>query len=282
MDNLKGNMIIFSDIDGTIIDKETYSFQESLGTLKRLLSLKIPVILVSSKSAAEIELYRQRMGISDPFVSENGGAVFIPQNYFQEQPEGSIKKDLYFVKELAIPLSSLSDKIDAFKESLKGEIIFYTDLSAEKLSALSNLPLDEAELSKKRGYDLPFIIKETSHLNDAEIASAAKKAELHVTKGGRYYHILSQSDKGKAVQYLKEEYSKYFGPVLSVGLGDGPNDFEMLQNVDRPVAIKKVDGTFAEVLIQEIPSIIKTQKIGPAGWSEVISDLLRSHTSEQG
>jgi mannosyl-3-phosphoglycerate phosphatase len=225
-------MIIFTDIDGTIIDKETYSFQESVGTLNRVLSLKIPVILVSSKSAAEIELYRQRMGISDPFVSENGGAVFIPQDYFQEQPEGSIKKNSYFVKELAIPLSSLSEKIKVFKENLKDEIIFYTDLPAEELSAISNLPLNEAVLSKKRDYDLPFIIKESSDVNDEDIHSSAGKAGLYVTKGGRYYHILSQSDKGKAVQYLKKEYSKYFDPILSVGLGDGPNDLEMLQNVD--------------------------------------------------
>ncbi len=271
---MKRNMIIFTDIDGTIIDKETYSFQESIGTLNRVLNSKIPVILVSSKAAAEIELYRQRMGISDPFVSENGGAVFIPQDYFQEPPEGSIKKGSYFVKELAILLSSLSDKIKAFKENLNDEIIFYTDLPAEELSALSNLPLEEAELSKKRDYDLPFIVKESSKLKDEDILSSANKAGLYVTKGGRYYHILSQSDKGKAVQYLKKEYSKYFDPVLSVGLGDGPNDLEMLQNVDQAVAVKKVDGTFAEVLIQTIPSIIKTQKIGPAGWSEVISDLL--------
>jgi mannosyl-3-phosphoglycerate phosphatase len=59
-----------------------------------------------------------------------------------------------------------------------------------------------------------------------------------------------------------------------VGLGDGPNDLEMLQNVDRPIAVKKVDGTYADELIEKIPSIIKTQKIGPAGWSESITDLI--------
>ncbi len=277
MNNFKEMIIIFSDIDGTIIDKETYSFEESIKALKKVLLLKIPVILVSSKSFSEIELYREKMGIRDPFISENGGAIFIPHGYFKEKPEQCIQKGNHFIKELATPLSSLSENIKEFQNHLNNEIIFFTDLPAEEIRRISNLPLEEAELSKKREYDLPFIVKETSHLKDEEIFSAAERAHLNITKGGRYYHILSQSDKGKAVQYLKKEFSKYFKSFISVGLGDGPNDLEMLLEVDEPIVIKKLDGTYAQELLKELPSSTKTNKIGPAGWSEAITNLLTKH-----
>lgn len=274
MNNFKANIVIFSDIDGTIIDKETYSFEESIEVLHRVLQLKIPVILVSSKSASEIELYRQRMGICDPFVSENGGAVFIPQDYFKNKPEQCFEKGDYFVRELATPLPTLSEKMEEFQDGLNHEIIFYTDLPAEEIRKISNLPLDEAELSKKRDYDLPFIVKESSDLKDEDIFSLAEKVQLYITKGGRYYHILSRSDKGKAVTYLKKEFTKYFGNFISVGIGDGPNDLEMLLAVDKPIAVKKPDGTYAEELTRNVPSLIKTNHIGPAGWSEAITNLL--------
>ena len=46
-------------------------------------------MICSSKTRAEIEYYQEKIGIADPFISENGGAIYIPQGYFSPRTEDS-------------------------------------------------------------------------------------------------------------------------------------------------------------------------------------------------
>jgi len=71
--------LIFTDLDGTLLDAETYSWQEAGEALDLCRRHRVPVILASSKTRAEIEILRDRMMLSDPFISENGGGIFLPR-----------------------------------------------------------------------------------------------------------------------------------------------------------------------------------------------------------
>jgi len=82
--NETAKIIIFTDIDGTLLDKE-YSFQDVQPIIKKLQSVNIPIILCSSKTRSEIEYYRSKLDIKEPFISENGAAIFIPKGYFQSK-----------------------------------------------------------------------------------------------------------------------------------------------------------------------------------------------------
>ncbi len=270
----KKKILIFSDIDGTIIDKESYSFEESIGTVRKVIALKIPIILVSSKSFAEIEIYRHKMGIPDPFISENGGAVFIPAGYFEEESEDCIQKGNYHVRELATPLSLLVDKIQSFKECTANEIILFDELTDEELIQIAKIPADEVKYSRLRDYDLPFILKKTSSLRDEDILECAAQHHLSIIKGARFFHILLGSNKGRAVEYLIKEFSRSNQNVVSIGIGDSRNDLEMLIAVNTPVAVKKPDGTYDGEFEQKIPHLIKAKKIGPSGWSEAMNELI--------
>ncbi len=270
----KKKILIFSDIDGTIIDKESYSFEESIGTVKKVVALKIPIILVSSKSAAEIEIYRQKMGIPDPYVSENGGAVFIPVGYFKEKPEDCIQKGNYHVRKLATPLSLLAHKIKSFKECTANEIILFDELTDKELIQIAKIPSEEVEYARQRNYDLPFIVKNRSTLHDEDIFKCAAQHHLSILKGGRFFHILLGSDKGRAVEYLIGEYSRFHRNVTSIGIGDSRNDLELLIAVNTAVAVQKPDGTYDSEFEQKIPHLIRAKKIGPAGWSEAVNELI--------
>ena len=74
-------LVIFSDMDGTLLDSK-YSFRDAEKALDLIKKKKVPLILSSSKTRAELELYRKKMRNRHPFIVENGGAIFIPKNYF--------------------------------------------------------------------------------------------------------------------------------------------------------------------------------------------------------
>jgi len=76
--------VIFTDLDGTLLDHETYSFSAAVPALEILNEKGIPLVFCSSKTRAEIEYWRDKLGNRHPFISENGGGIFIPLSYLAE------------------------------------------------------------------------------------------------------------------------------------------------------------------------------------------------------
>ncbi|MFH0811726.1 MAG: HAD hydrolase family protein [Pseudomonadota bacterium] len=71
-------IIIFTDLDDTLLDTYTHSFERALPALEFLKQKAIPLILCSSKTKREIEFYRKKLGNNHPFISENGGGINYP------------------------------------------------------------------------------------------------------------------------------------------------------------------------------------------------------------
>ena len=57
-DGTQRAMVVFTDLDGTLLDKKTYSFEAAREALTELRARNIPLIVVSSKTRAEIEPIR--------------------------------------------------------------------------------------------------------------------------------------------------------------------------------------------------------------------------------
>jgi mannosyl-3-phosphoglycerate phosphatase len=74
-------LIIFTDLDGTLLDHYSYSFDAAQEVLKKINVAKISLIFYSSKTRAEIEMRQKKLGNHYPFISENGGAIF----YFKKE-----------------------------------------------------------------------------------------------------------------------------------------------------------------------------------------------------
>ena len=74
--------VIFTDLDGTLLDRETYTWEAARPALDRVKRQGIPWVLVTSKTRGEVEFWRRCLGNEHPFIVENGGAVFVPAGYF--------------------------------------------------------------------------------------------------------------------------------------------------------------------------------------------------------
>jgi len=69
-------LLIFSDLDATLLDHNTYSFQEALPALQLIRKRKIPLILSSSKTYNEMMVIRKELNNHDPFIYENGSGIY--------------------------------------------------------------------------------------------------------------------------------------------------------------------------------------------------------------
>lgn len=87
------NKVVFTDIDGTLIDINTAEYgKKTRGLISSLKEKNIPLILASAKTWLEQNKIREDLGLFDPFIVENGGAIVIPKGYFVD----SALKDIQY------------------------------------------------------------------------------------------------------------------------------------------------------------------------------------------
>jgi mannosyl-3-phosphoglycerate phosphatase len=266
-------LVIFTDLDETLLDRESYSFEPARPALQLINKKNIPLVLSSSKTRAEIEIYRGKLENDHPFIAENGGAVFIPQDYFSFQFPYNRKRDGYLVIELGIFYLQIIEILDSIKRETGIPMKGFSDLTRKEIASLCGLDLEEAKLAKRREYDEPFIIEG----GEKEIRIVKKKIKvkgLNYTRGGRFHHILGKNDKGKAIEILKEFYEDEFFSIRTVGIGDSLNDLSMLRAVDHPVFLHKEEGALPEKLHQ-IEKLTVIEGTGPTFWNEAILNMIK-------
>lgn len=268
---IKSNLIIFSDLDGTLLDHYTYSFSAAEDALQQIKEAGIPLILCSSKTRAEMELWRKRLENSDPFIVENGAAFFTTQP-IEQQGIKCTKKDGYRVIELGTPHRELMKRYAKLKNRFGYKIRGFTEMDAGEVAKLTGLSPEEAALAKKREYTEPFLFDEGHKYQAESLKHEMAALGLNLTQGGRLFHMMGGNDKGKAVKIAGEIYKTNQPAVKTIGLGDSYNDLPLLKAVDVPFLVKKPGGQYDRRI--SLPGLNRTSKTGPAGWNEAIKAVL--------
>jgi len=266
MPNLK--FIIFSDLDGTLLD-DNYSFEGAKPGLEILKSKKIPLIFCSAKTKSEQLLIRSKMNISDPFIVENGSAIYIPVSEFEEgdkNPENEKIKGALEVIVLGVRVEEIQKEIENLRK--ENYILYYGIMSAKEVSEITGLTIEDAKRAKDREFGETIVKADKTALNELQ-------KKYNVVSGGRFIQVFGKgADKGKAVKILTEMYQKKFGDIFSIGIGNGPNDEPMLDAVMQPALVKNINGTFPDINVKEVKKLFKSEKPGPEGWTEVIKKFI--------
>lgn len=265
--------IIFSDLDGTLLDHFSYQAKAAQQTLKQLGDAEIPVVLNTSKTLAELEVIRKELKLNTPFIIENGAAIYIPINTFNIQPPETVTIGDYWVKSFCLErqhwLNLLSNHCKEFHRDYRG----FATLTTAELCQITGLKLAQAERAKQRQYGEPIQWLGNSANKKAFIEHVVELG-ASVVHGGRFMHIGGYCDKGQALIWLTERYREHFAnsTVYTIALGDGENDTAMLEAADIAVQIRSPVHDFP-VLYHQFKTF-KSQSYGPEGWAEVIEDLL--------
>ena len=272
----KGTMVVFTDLDGTLIDDATYSFDAAREALAELRAREIPLVIVSSKTRAEIEPIRLQLQNRHPFIVENGGAVFIPLQYFSFPLNDAVHRRNYHVVEMGTPYPLLRRALKEIQQTVGRELRGYGDMSIEEITVRTGLLPKNAQLSQQREYDEPFII-EGQACPEERLIKAINERGLRYTKGDRFYHLMGPHDKGRAVRYLNRWYRLQAGhghnALKTVGIGNSLNDLPMLEAVDRPIIVQQTDGSYEPGIT--LPQLTRAPGPGPIGWNRAVLSLLQ-------
>ena len=161
--------IVFTDVDGCLVDHSTYSFQEAAGTLARREARGVPVVLCSSKTRAEIERLQQELGTAHPFISENGGAVFVPDGYFPFDLPGAKRIGGHDAIELGRPYAEVVELLRRAATKAGVSVIGFSDMTVSEVAQDCGLSLPAARLAKLREYDEPFRILDGDPVGKARL-----------------------------------------------------------------------------------------------------------------
>ncbi|MCP9453423.1 MAG: HAD-IIB family hydrolase [Nitrospira sp.] len=269
------SLVVFTDLDGTLLDSRTYRCDEAHEALEQLRARGIPVVLVSSKTWAEMEPIRDHLRNDHPCIVENGGALLIPIGYFPSLLSTTGGSGAYHIVEFGIPYVALRQALKEIAQETGLVLKGCGDLSVHEVAAQTGLSHAQAALAKQRQYDEPFIIEGSSAVS-AALATAITNRGLRWTKGDRWHHLTGPHDKGHAVRYLIQCYRQAAADqgqhCTTVALGNSLNDLPMLAAVDIPVLVQQQDGSYEPSI--DLPGLIRAPAPGPIGWNQALSSLL--------
>lgn len=267
-------LLIFTDLDGTMLNHDDYSYRDALPAIDRIRKSGISLILTTSKTRKEVELLRNEMGIYDPFIVENGAAIYFPNEYRKFIIEDTRHESPFLVIQLGLSYDRIRSFINEVREQYN--IRGFGDMSVDEIAHLTGLSREQAEFAGSREYTEPFIMDPDQDIDTLQDLAVEK--DIKVTKGGRFYHMIGlNQDKGEAVKIIRDIFDrKERKRHLTIGIGDSINDVPMLDNVDIPVLIPH---PYKGHINYYFPCLIKANKPGAQGWNEIIVRLLDEHTT---
>ncbi len=272
----RSRYIVITDLDGTLLDHHTYSYAESLPGLRLLQEHHIPIVFCSAKTRAEQIVLRQALGVRDPFIVENGGAVVWETGYFRQPlPDARIQGN-YQRLELARPYSEVRRVLAEVTAELNLPVQGFGDLTPAEVAQCADFDLESATRAMQREY-AETVVTPLDEAARERLRAALSGRGVNLIVGARFLSISTANDKGRAAQALADMFRAEWSEVVTVGLGDSHNDAPLLEAVDLPLLVQRPDGTWTDMPVN---GLRKINHIGPRGWTQAARMLVEKIQSD--
>ena len=260
--NKNYKILIFTDLDGSLLHRDTFKFDEIKDYLKQLISKGIFIIPNTSKTEKEILEFNNELGSSLPYISENGSAI-----NGLDLLNSNLPKELILSREK-------DSLIKIFKESvtvnLQNKCKWLSEMDKKKQSLIFGLEDDKLKMALDRKYTIPFLF-EGNKSERNELSKIVKNKGLALQEGGRVINLTDKVNKAKALQVFVRFFKKNNKNVKTIAVGDNYNDLDMLKTSEFPCLVFNDKFTLDEIPIK---NLITTNKPSPEGWADVIKKAL--------
>ncbi|MFN0170303.1 MAG: HAD-IIB family hydrolase [Bryobacteraceae bacterium] len=260
---------VFTDLDGTLLDGSD-QWEAARPAIACLNRFRIPWILVSSKTRAEIEYWRFVLDNRHPFVVENGGCLYIPQRYFPFPIAGTTSINGYEAMEWGTRYPLLVNGLRQASVAADCRVRGFADMTADEVAAECGLSVPQAARAQQREYDEPFRILDAGRTE--ALLQALDRGRFHWTRGGRFWHICGDHDKGSAVRFLASQFRRPGAECHSLGLGDGWNDLPLLRQTSTAAVIQSPAAAELSASLGGAPIVDGPP---PAAWNQAVIHWLR-------
>ena len=258
----KFTVVIFTDLDGSLLHRDTFEFDSIKDYIKSLVNKGVIIIPNSSKTEKEIEKFNEELGVNLPFISENGSSIhglnLITSNFPDKLVLSREKEELIKIFENKVP-EKLKEKCFQILRMSKKE--------KENILGLKDVKLKDA-LNRK--YTLPFLFKGDKNEKN-KLLRILNSNSLTLQEGGRVLNLCDNINKVKSMNRVIKILKKTEDKIKTIAVGDNFNDLDMLKNCDIPCLV------FNDQFIQDqinIDNLIFSNKPSPEGWADVIKTAL--------
>ncbi|NQX89839.1 MAG: HAD-IIB family hydrolase [Halioglobus sp.] len=268
--------MVFSDLDGSLLDHFSYSYEAALPLIDALEHLGIPLILASSKTKAEMLALRDVLHNKHPFIIENGAAVCIPRDYFTDNAEKTTLQGQYRVHEMAPRRERWLTALADLRKEFAGQFLSFHTAGTAGIVEMTGLTEQQAEAAGARGYSEPVQWMGTPR-GERQFAQRLRESGATVTRGGRFLTVTGDCDKGRAMAWLLNIYrQRYPGECIEeLAVGDSDNDRPMLEVARTALLIRSPVHDYPT--LHKNRDVLHSEKYAPAGWTEGVSRWLQRH-----
>jgi mannosyl-3-phosphoglycerate phosphatase len=245
--------LVFTDLDGTLLDHDSYDWSPARPALDRLHNAGVPVIAVTSKTLAELAPLAAPLGLDAWRIAENGAVIAAPEGPPRLTPPGH---------------AGIRDFLAACRREHGWRFQGFTDLSVAEVAAATGLSSAAAALAKQRLASEPIRWLDSPATLQA-FRDLARRHGLTTLEGGRFLHVLGDTDKGRALRTVARAIG---GRRRTIALGDSANDHAMLAAADQPIIVRRKDGS--HLPLEQHPAAVLTRAPGPTGWNQALLELL--------
>ena len=258
----KFSIIIFTDLDGSLLHRDNFKFDEIKDYIKNLIDNGVIIIPNTSKTEKEIEEFIKELGKELPFISENGSSIhglnLINTNFPNKIILSRDKEELIKIFESKVP------------DNLKAKCKFISEMNSKQQNNIFGLQGNNLKNALNRKYTIPFLF-EGDNLEKNKLLKILKSSSLTMQEGGRVLNLGDKTDKVKSMNQVLKIYRKVENKIKVIGVGDNFNDLDMLRNCDIPCLV--FNDQFKQDQIN-INNLIFSNKPSPEGWADVIKTAL--------
>lgn len=272
--------LIFSALEGALIDPRTDSFSGAEEALSELERRKIAYVLLTSRTREQVDPIRRKLGHNHPFVTENGGGIFFPDGYFSLRIPGAVRTARYLSIAQGRPYAEVCEALDEIAEECAVGVAGFHHMSLREIADNTGLRPRSAELARAREFDEPFYFTSASEKDIARFVEAAQARGFDTRRGPTFWHFSARCDAAKAVRTLAQLFREATHIKLRlVGIGGGDQDLPWLRAVDQAVLLPDSHPT-AEASGQGQETLVRARTIatgaapGAIGWNRAVLDII--------
>ena len=257
--NANHKVLIFTDLDGSLLDRDTFKFDKISKYIKDLISKGIFIIPNSSKTKNEIDSFNKELDEDLPFIVENGAAI-----YNLNLINASFPEKISLSREISEILDIFNNKIS---KKYKSKCKFIKNLISDKQLQIFGQSKEKVKLSMKREYSIPLLY-DGSKAEKVDLIKSVNNAGLSLHEGGRLINLCDKISKSQAMKHVVKIFKKISKEeLITVGVGDNFNDLDMLKNSDIPCLVFNDKFTMEKI---NINNCLVSKKSAPEGWEEVV------------
>jgi mannosyl-3-phosphoglycerate phosphatase len=275
---LPSPLVLFTEPLGLLLRDGRPAWVEAEKALAEIARRNVPLIFASRGTRMELEFLRRKIGNQHPFLSENGGALFIPHGYFRARiPDATTTTREYHTIAYGRPYGEVTEALEEIAQKAGVDTVGFHQMSARETAENSGLPLKIAQLARMREFDEPFFFAGETPQAVARFEAAARARGFRCYRGDRFWHLTAGADAARGVRRLLELYrGERRARVRAVAIGSRASELAVLAATPQSILLPGLDGEFDPELLARLPGAKRCDSSGAAGWNNVVLNLLSS------